>query len=97
VPGIACHSLPLAGARPSMPLGGGFDDAQIFVQCFYCRTGIDAARRSLLKLFPESLPVRVKILESLPVFQAQIAIHNQLQCFTHNEIRRSKYRAGLMG
>jgi hypothetical protein len=33
--------------------------------------------------------VRAEILESFTVFQAQIAIHNQLQCFSHNEIRRS--------
>jgi hypothetical protein len=69
-----------------------FDDAQIFVQCFHCRTSIDAAWRSLLELLSEPLPVRAEILESFSVFQAQIAIHNQLRCFSHNEIRRSNTR-----
>jgi hypothetical protein len=33
----------------------------------------------------------MEILERLTVLQAQIAIYDHLQCFSHNEIRRSKY------
>jgi hypothetical protein len=75
-------------ARYSMPIYCSFDDAQIFVQCFHRGASIDTARRSLLKLLSEP---RAEILQCFTVFQAQIAIHNQLQCFSHNEIRRSKY------
>ncbi len=61
-----------------LPIDRRFDDAQIFVQCFHYRTSIYVAWRSLLKLLSESPPVRAEILESFTIFQAQIAIHNQL-------------------
>ena len=37
-----------------LPIDRGFNDAQIFVQCFHRRTSIDAARRPLLKLLPDT-------------------------------------------
>jgi hypothetical protein len=70
---------------------------QLLVEQLDRRARIYAARRSLLKLFSESMPVRMEILDRLTVLQAQIAIHNQLQCFSHNEIRRSKYPPTKMG
>jgi hypothetical protein len=75
-----------------MPIERSFNDPQILVQRFHGGTSIDAARRPLFNLFSEPLPMRADILEGFTIFQAQIAIHNQLQRFTHNEIRRSNCR-----
>jgi len=65
------------------------DCKQLFVEYFHRGADIYAAWRSVLTLPSEPLPVRTEILESFSVFQAQIAIQNQLQCFSHNETRQS--------
>jgi len=52
----------------SKPIDGGFNDAQIFVECIHRWTRIDAARRSLLKLPSEPVPMCTEILECLAVF-----------------------------
>jgi hypothetical protein len=64
---------------------------QLLVEQLLRGARVDTTGRSLLKLFPEPLPVCTEIPDRLTVLQAQIAIHDQLQCFSHNEIRRSKY------
>jgi hypothetical protein len=64
-----------------VPVDRGFNDAQIFVQCFHRRTSIDAARRPLLKLLPEPLPMCAEILECVTVFEAQIpSTINSIAC-----------------
>jgi hypothetical protein len=60
-----------------MPIDGSFNDAQTFVERFHRGAGVDAARRPLLKLFPEPLSMRAHILESFTVLQAQIAFDDQ--------------------